>query len=302
MTTIRAGGYAPRDSTHTRALEHIARRLDAAVDGAVAVEIVPNIMDLGRQSSDLLDMVEGGELTLCYFSTSYLGERVPELNALEVPFLFDTLDEAHSAMDGSFGAALTAATERRTGLEVLGYWDNGFRHLTNARHPVHVPEDVAGLRVRLQPNRVHEAMVEAWGGIPVAVELSRGIELLMAGEVDAQENPLANTTACGVDAIHPHVTMTAHLFGARGVYANPRSLEALPAEVADELRIAARDAIAFQRPAAAAFENETREKMAAAGTAFVDPTPDERAAFVAATARVAEWARSEVGEVVPWPT
>lgn len=302
MTTIRAGGYAPRDSTHTRALEHIARRLDAAVDGAVAVEIVPNIMDLGRQSSDLLDMVEGGELTLCYFSTSYLGERVPELNALEVPFLFDTLDEAHSAMDGSFGAALTAATERRTGLEVLGYWDNGFRHLTNARHPVHVPEDVAGLRVRLQPNRVHEAMVEAWGGIPVAVELSRGIELLMAGEVDAQENPLANTTAYGVDAIHPHVTMTAHLFGARGVYANPRSLEALPAEVADELRIAARDAIAFQRPAAAAFENETREKMAAAGTAFVDPTPDERAAFVAATARVAEWARSEVGEVVPWPT
>jgi TRAP-type C4-dicarboxylate transport system substrate-binding protein len=302
VTTIRAGGYAPRDSTHTRALEHIARRLDAAVDGAVAVEIVPNIMDLGRQSSDLLDMVEGGELTLCYFSTSYLGERVPELNALEVPFLFDTLDEAHSAMDGSFGAALTAATERRTGLEVLGYWDNGFRHLTNARHPVHVPEDVAGLRVRLQPNRVHEAMVEAWGGIPVAVELSRGIELLMAGEVDAQENPLANTTAYGVDAIHPHVTMTAHLFGARGVYANPRSLEALPAEVADELRIAARDAIAFQRPAAAAFENETREKMAAAGTAFVDPTPDERAAFVAATARVAEWARSEVGEVVPWPT
>lgn len=301
-TIVRMGGYQGARSVHTRAARILEREfLQRAGDG-YRFDFCEDVTALGRPSIDLFSMVEGDELELCHFASSYLAHRVPELAVFDLPFQITSREEIYPRLDGALGRHLAEAIAKKTGFVLLGYWDNGFRHLTNARHPVHVPEDVAGLRVRLQPNRVHEAMVEAWGGIPVAVELSRGIELLMAGEVDAQENPLANTTAYGVDAIHPHVTMTAHLFGARGVYANPRSLEALPAEVADELRIAARDAIAFQRPAAAAFENETREKMAAAGTAFVDPTPDERAAFVAATARVAEWARSEVGEVVPWPT
>ncbi|MDH3499573.1 MAG: TRAP transporter substrate-binding protein DctP, partial [Acidimicrobiia bacterium] len=133
-------------------MAHFVERVAALLGGSIRVDVLGNILDTGRPAADLLSMVDSGELTWCYFSSSYLGARVPELNALEVPFLFDGLDAAHAALDGEFGAWLTAATEATTGFEVLGYWDNGFRHLTNRLRPVRVPTDVKGMSARLQPN------------------------------------------------------------------------------------------------------------------------------------------------------
>jgi tripartite ATP-independent transporter DctP family solute receptor len=302
MIEIRVGGYAPRDSTHSRAVEHFSERLYELAGDAVSVDVLWNILDTGRPAADLLAMVESGELTLCYFSSSYLGARVPELNALEIPFLFDDLAAAHAALDGELGAWLTAATERQTGFEVLGYWDNGFRHFTNRLRPVRNPDDVSGMRVRLQPNTIHEAMVSAWGGIPAPADLSRGIEMIQAGEVDAQENPLANTVAYGVDRVHDHVSMTGHLYGARGVYAHRETLAELPPDVAAAIRTSASEAIAFQRAAAAAYELELRERLEGQGVVFVDLDDKERAAFVQATAGVIAEAKEVLGGSVPWPT
>ena len=294
-TLIRIGGYAPRDSSHGEAVAHLVEQLDRTIGDLLEIEVVWNILDLGRPASDLLELVGAGELTLCYFSSSYLGDRVPELNVLEVPFLFDTLGAAHRALDGGLGRRLTRATEAVTPFAVLGYWDNGFRHFTNRLRPVHGPDDCAGMRVRLQPNRLHEAMIQAWGAIPVAVELSEGVRLIKSGEVDAQENPLANTVAYGVDRVHQHVTMTGHLYGARGLYAHRPTVQAWPSEIAAAVAAAVRSAISFQRQAAAAREAELRRALEAAGTQFVDLEPAERDLFRRATARVTDDARSLLG-------
>ena len=285
-TVVRFGGYAPAESTHGRAQDHFAAKMRERLGEDVEVEILHNVMDLGRPATDLFAMVESGELTMCFFSTSYLGFRVPELDVLERPFLFSDLTEAHAALDGEFGAALTGATEQRTDFEVLGYWDNGFRHFTNRLRPVRSPEDVRGMRVRLQPNAMHEAMIEAWGGIPVAVELSEGIRLIQDLKVDAQENPLGNSVAYGVDKVHQYVTMTGHLYGARGVYANRRMLAEMPADLAEAIRASARDAIEYQRAIAADYEDELRRRLTARGLEFIDLTADEREAFVAPTRHI----------------
>jgi TRAP-type C4-dicarboxylate transport system substrate-binding protein len=284
VATIRVAGYAPRDSVHSRTVAHFAERLHARVGDAAEVDVTWNVMDHGRPVSDLPDMVERGELTWCYLSTSYLAQRVPALDQLERPFQFATLDEAHAALDGDLGSALTHATEERTGLRVLGYWDNGFRHLTNRVRPVHRPADLAGMRVRIQPTQMHEAMIRAWGAEPVPVDLSEGIRLIMSGAVEAQENPLANSVAYGVDRVHRHVTMTAHLYGARGIYASPARLADLPDDVAGALVRSVTEAIEFQRQEAAVEETRLRGRLERAGLQFVDPTPDERDAFAGAVA------------------
>ncbi len=138
-------------------------------------------------------------------------------------------------------------------------------------------------------------MIRAWGGTPVPVELSEGIRLITSAAVDAQENPLANTIAYGVDRVHQHVTMTAHLYGARGLYAHPATLEALPDDVATALRQAARSAIEWQRRAAAAKETEIRTDLESRGTQFVDLSADEAAEFHNATATVIREAAETVG-------
>lgn len=287
--TIRVGGYAPSGSAHSRAVDQFVTTLAATTDHPV--EVMYNVMDEDRPATDLLGMVATGELTWCYFSTSYLGNRVPALNALEVPFLFADLDAAHDALDGDFGSALTDATEAATPYEVLGYWDNGFRHLTNRLRDVRSPADVSGMRVRLQPNTVHEALIRSWGGVPVPAELSEGIALIASGQVDAQENPLANSAAYGVD--HQHITMTGHLYGARGLYANRLQMASLGMELAGSVRKAARTAIEFQRRAATDYEVNLRNRFESEGRVVVDLEPDERAAFEAAASTVIDAAMAD---------
>jgi TRAP-type C4-dicarboxylate transport system substrate-binding protein len=264
-------------------------------EGRVSVEVLGNVLDLGKPAAALLDMVETGELDLCYFSTSYLGKYVPDLEVLETPFLFGSLDQAHAALDGDLGAALTAATEAATPFAVLGYWDNGFRHFTNRLRDVRLPGDISGMRVRLQPNRVHAELIESWGGVPVPVDLSDGIRMIEKAEVDAQENPLANTVAYGVHEIHRYATMTGHLYGARGVYARPDSLSRLSARDQDLVRRSVSLAVAHQRSLAVDKELEYREFMTERGVAFVDLASDERQRFIDAARTVVDRTRSSVG-------
>ncbi|MGI9585965.1 MAG: TRAP transporter substrate-binding protein [Acidimicrobiia bacterium] len=282
--TLWIGGYGPEQSAHGEGLAAFRRIVESETGGEVSVDITWNIMDEGRPNTDLFTLVERGDMFFCYFSSSYLGARVPELNVLETPFLFDSLDTAHSALDGDLGEALREATRSSTGFELLGFWDNGFRHLTNRLRPVQSPRDCEGMTVRMQPNRVHEELMRSWGAIPIAVELSEAIRLISELEVDAQENPLANSSAYGVDTVHRYVTMTGHLYGARGLFAHRATFEALPADLRVIVERAVVAAIAIQREAAADLEASLRLSMEAAGLEFIDLSANERAEFAHASA------------------
>lgn len=290
------GGYGPEKSAHGEGLDVFRREVERGTDGEVEVEVTWNIMDEGRPNTDLFDLVEAGHMFLCYFSSSYLGSRVPELDVLETPFLFPDLDTAHRALDGPLGEALAGAVRSTTGFEVLGFWDNGFRHLTNRLRPIHLPEDCKGMTVRMQPNAIHEELIRCWGAIPVAIELSAAIQLIIRLDVDAQENPLANTVAYGVDQVHRYVTMTGHLYGARGLFAHRRTFESFDPDLRQVVEGAIRSAIEVQRTAATDLEMSLRVRMEADGVEFVDLSDEERSAFVEASAPAIARAREGVPE------
>ncbi|HYJ70058.1 MAG TPA: TRAP transporter substrate-binding protein [Nocardioidaceae bacterium] len=292
---IRLGGYAPRDSTHGQALDRIAEGLRRGLGGRVEIGLDYNIMDRGRPASALLDEVESGELTLCYFSTSYLADRVPALAVVDLPYIFRDLDHAHGCLDGKLGAVLSERTGAGTGLVALGYWDNGFRHLSNRSREVSSPADCQGLRVRLQPNWAHEELFRALGSEPVSNDLAAGIAMLRDGELDAQENPFANFVAYGIHELHPYVTLTGHVYGARGVYASARQLAEWPDADRDVLQASVRAAVVEQRATAARVEVELREWLAARGTKIRELTEAEDAAFRAAAQPVREAAARRFG-------
>ena len=290
------GGYGPEKSAHGEGLAAFRRVVETETGGDIEVRITWNIMDEGRPNTDLFELVEEGRMFFCYFSSSYLGERVPELEILETPFLFESLQAAHHALDGRLGVALGQAVRTSTGFEALGFWDNGFRYLTNRLRPVRLPDDCAGMTVRMQPNAIHEELIRSWGAVPVAVELSHAIRLISSLEVDAQENPLANTVAYGVDLVHRHVTMTGHLYGARGLFAHRETFESLSPDLREVVESAVRTAIETQRKAAGDLETSLRIRMEDDGIEFVDLTDDERATFIEASAPAIDLARRGVPE------
>ena len=295
-THIRLGGYSPPETSHSRAAVRFRETLAERAGAAAEVDIFWNVLDFGYRADDLLSMVECGMLTMCYFSTSYLIGRVPELEIIDLPFVFEDAGSAHAALDGALGGFLTEKVEAKTGYRVLGFWDNGFRHLTNRLRPVRTPADCAGLRIRLQPNAAHAKTFRHLGAEPVEADLKPGIAMVEAGEVDAQENPLANTVTYNVHKHHRFFTMSAHFYGARGIFAHKESYDAWPAGIQAAVREAVREAVSFQRGAAAGGETKIRKMLEERGKEFVDLTAGERAAFATAVSPVIEEARKRLGD------
>ncbi|MDP7663774.1 MAG: TRAP transporter substrate-binding protein [Nitrospinota bacterium] len=296
---IRLAGYSPPDSTHSQASIHFKESLEKRLGNAVDVDVYWNILDFGYRADDLLSMVECGLLTMCYFSTSYLTNLFPELYQLEIidlPFVFENEESAHSALDGALGKYLTEKTEECIGYRVLGYWDNGFRQLSNLLRPVRSPAELEGMRIRLQPNEVHIKTFELLGAVPVPADLKEGIEKIVSHDVDAQENPLANTVTYGVTDHHNHITMSAHFFGARGLYIHKESFDSWPEDVRLAVRDSAQEAIQVQRDLALSKEKALRVQLEEEGVNVVDLTSSERKAFVEAIKPILDEARTRLGE------
>src|SRR3954470_24041756 len=127
---IRMGGYGPASTGFSRALKFIGDRLSAEFGDEVDIKYVWNVMDLGYRAEDILWLVEHGLLSLGYQSSSYLTDRGPELRFVDLPFLFQTKEQARAAMDGELGAFLAEAIEQKVhGYRILGWFENGFRHI-----------------------------------------------------------------------------------------------------------------------------------------------------------------------------
>src|SRR5438874_7420373 len=126
---IRMGGYGPATTCFSRGLKMIGDRLLGEFGDEIDVKYVWNIMELGYRADDILWLVEDGLLTLGYQSSSYLTDRVPELGFVDLPFLFQSTDAARAAIDGKLGALLTRKVEERVNYRILGYFENGFRHI-----------------------------------------------------------------------------------------------------------------------------------------------------------------------------
>src|ERR1700687_3836479 len=196
------GGYGPPTTGFSRSLKRIGERLEARLGDRVSVKYVWNIMDLGYRAEDILWLVEHGLLTLGYQSSSYLTDRVPELGLLDLPFLFETVGQARATIDGPLGALLARRIEERVNYRILGYFENGFRHISNRLRPVRRPAHLAGMRIRVLPSDIQVRTFELLGALPMRMDLTEAIERIRAGTIDAQENPLANTVTYGVHKFH----------------------------------------------------------------------------------------------------
>jgi len=293
---IRMGGYGPPTTTFSRALTAIGDRLKAELGERVDVKYVWNIMDLGYRGEEILWLVESGMLTLGYQSTSYLTDRIPALGFADLPFLFRTNDEARAAMDGALGTALTREIEAHADYRILGYFENGFRQISNRLRPVRTPADLEGMRIRVLPSDVQVRTFELLGAVPLKWDLSEAIAAVKAGTIDAQENPFANTVTYGVHRFHHFHTVSNHFYLSRPIFLHRPSFDAWPEDVQEAMRSAVTEAVAMQRDMAVAEEEAARRAILDAGCEITKISAEEQDAFVAAVRPVIADFRRRFGE------
>ncbi len=178
---IRMAGYGPPTTGFSKSLKFIGDKLQGQFGDRVAIEYVWNIMDHGYKAEDILTLVENGEMTLGYQSSSYLTDRVPELGFVDLPFLFASNAQARASMDGALGAFLARKTEERIGYRILGWFENGFRHISNRLRPVHLPADLKGMKIRVLPSEIQKRTFELLGAIAMRMDLTEAIAMIKAG-------------------------------------------------------------------------------------------------------------------------
>jgi tripartite ATP-independent transporter DctP family solute receptor len=293
---IRMGGYGPPTTGFSKSLKFIGDRLEKQFGPRVDIKYVFNIMDLGYKSEDILWLVEHGLLTLGYQSASYLTDRVPELGFADLPFLFSSNAQARAAMDGALGDYLVRKIEDCVNYRILGWFENGFRHISNLHRPIHTPADMKGMKIRVLPSEIHRRTFELIGATPMRMDLTDAISMVKAGTLDAQENPLANTVTYGVHKFHKFHTLSNHFYISRPIFFHRDAFESWPQDLREAMRAAVKDAVTYQRGLAVEEHEQSRKAIEAEGCTFNTLTPSEHEQFAAAVQPLLADARTMYGE------
>src|SRR5499427_10479394 len=295
---IRMGGYGPATTGFSRALTFIGDRLEQKFGDRVQIKYIWNIMDFGYRAEDILWLVEHGLITVGYQSSSYLTDRVPELGFVDLPFLFADNAQARGAMDGALGVHLANKIEAAVGYRILGWFENGFRQISNRVRPVHTPADLKGLRIRVLPSEVQRRTFELLGAVPMRMDLTEAIAMIKAEQIDAQENPFANTVTYGVHKFHRFHTLSNHFYISRPIFLHRTAFDAWPTDLQDAMRSAVTRAVAFQRGLHVQEEKDARKAIEAQGCEIVELSAAEHDAFAAAVEPLLNEARAAFGRAL----
>jgi TRAP-type C4-dicarboxylate transport system substrate-binding protein len=282
---IRIGGYQGETSILTRALRRLAGSLAArGLTSSGKVEVVRDVTERGARATDLLTMVEEGAVEVCYFAASYLVGRVPSLGTFDAPFAGVDRARLYADLDGERGARLAGEIEDRTGYRLLGFWDNGLRHISNRVRPIRHPEDCRGISIRTLDNAMYRWVLAAVGFTPVVLDVKDLVRAVETHAVDAQENPLTNTVNFGLHKTHKHLSMTGHFHGVALLLANRAWFAGLAPGLQQDVLAAVADATAAQRQWAIEEDALCLERLKADGVEIVPAGEIDLAAFRAAVA------------------
>ncbi len=276
---LRAAGYQGPNSILSTSLASLCEQMQQHADGPVTLEWTPNVTSAGESAARLFASVEAGERQLCYMASGYLSARISALQVLDLPFSITDRAHALSLLDGRAGELLRQAVERDSGYKVLGFWDNGFRHLSNSQRPLRHPDDVQGLRVRTLDSALYRDSLNAMGFHALTSDVKELVQWVQTGHVQAQENPLTNYLGFELWQHHPHVSLSGHFWGVLLLLCPMRWYRELSDAARHLLEEAAWQATRLQRDLAANEDARALTQLTQLGVQVVLPQEMDLAAF-----------------------
>lgn len=267
----------PADSHYGDAARAFAETIAERSGGAFEIALRP-AGALGGER-DVIEGMQIGTVELAISSTGPIGNFVPEVYALDFPFLFDDYASAHAVLDGEIGQELLASFQPH-GIVGLAWAENGFRHITNSVRPIREPADLAGLKLRTMENEVHIAAFRAAGAAPTPMSWTEVLTSLQQGTIDGQENPIPIVTANNMWEIQDNITLTGHVYSPAVVAMSAIHWDGLTEEQQGWFVEAAQAAAAASRQTVAANEESGIALMRENGMEVIDGI--DKAAFAAA--------------------
>ena len=206
--TLIIAGYQGSDSIHTKSVEYF-------IDELSSVFITDFIMDItndGDKASSLIEKTQLGEIHASYLLSSYFEKILPEIQILDLPYLFSNRNEAYNSLKSDLFNYIDNKLKIKN-LKLLGFWDNGIRHISSKIKLIKNLSDCKGQVIRTTPSPLHIEIFRKLGFIPKPLDVRDFKLAIEKNDIDAQENPLTNYWNFGVYKKQEFVSLTSHIFG-----------------------------------------------------------------------------------------
>lgn len=273
---IRISGCNSMEHPQTLGLSLFKTLIEEETGGKIQVKIYPN-SQLGAERESV-EQVKNGTLEMATASAGPLTTFDKTFMLMDIPFLFDTYEEAWAALDGPAGKILFDSLET-VGLKGLAYMENGFRHVTNNDKPITKPEDLKGLKIRTMEAPMHMENFTSLGANPTPVPFSELYMSMSQGIVDGQENPLANIWEVNMFEVQKYTSLTGHIYDAMPIVTNLEWFNKLPAEYQALIEKYAVLGANYSRFINASREDEIIQALESKGMKVNELTIQEKEAF-----------------------
>lgn len=274
---VKLGTMAPEGSPWMDSLNAMSKALEAKTGGEFKWQIFP-----GGQLGDEIQMSESaqfGSIECAGVSTGALANLLPSMNVFEIPFFWESREQAYYVIDNQFRDFFAKEVDK-VGLVLLGWSENGWRHFfTKTDKVVRTPEDFKGLRMRSQESPVHIAFWKTLGVNPMPLATTEIYQALERGIIDGGDNTLVLIAATGWIEVLKNITLTSHIYQPAVLVCNKGWWAKVPDSHKQAFYGAMREAEKDMRERLAKSDLELRETFRSMGKQVVEPSVAELASF-----------------------
>ncbi|MDX2307889.1 MAG: DctP family TRAP transporter solute-binding subunit [Hyphomicrobium sp.] len=290
---IRFSHVAAPQAHKSRGAERFKALAEQYTNGRVKIALYPN-SQLYKDKEELEALQMGAVEMLAPSLSKFAPLGVRSFEVFDLPYLFRDTEDLAKVTQGPIGRELLNSLESK-GIVGLGFWNNGFKILS-ANRPLLSPDDVLGLKMRIQSSRVIEEQMTALGALPQVLAFSEAYQALSSGVVDGTENPPANLYTQRMYEVQRHATLTNHGFLGYAVIVSKKFWDPLPDDIKAALQKAMTDATPDANRWAAEENADALAEMRKSGpTAFHDPSLEELSSWRDALRPVQDRMASRVG-------
>lgn len=287
--TLKFGHTGAPDHHFQKIAEKFAELVAERTDNAVKIDIFPSD-SLGKQ----MELVEGtffGTNDMVLTSDAVLSNFVPEVGIINLPFLFKDSAQVRKVLDGEIGQQLGKKIEDQ-GAVLVGWWENGFRHITNSKKPIESPADLQGMKLRVPEGPIFVDTFTTLGANATPIAFTELYSALQLGVVDGQENPPAHILTQKFYEVQDYASKTGHIYLSSPVLISRAAFDKLSEEQQQVLLDTGRELAAQHTEMVLAAEDAQWAEIQEKGMKVneVDKQP-----FVEATKPVIEKYRGEFG-------
>lgn len=282
------------DTPKGKAADYFKKIAEERTKGRVKVEVYPN-SQLYKDKEEMEALQLGAVQMLAPSLAKFGPLGVKEFEIFDLPYIFDSYAEVDKVMKGPIGAKLFTKLETK-GIKALGFWENGFKNFSSNK-PIRTPDDLRGMKVRIQSSKVLDEEMRAVGALPQVMAFSEVYQALQTGVVDGTELEPSNLYTSKAFEVQKHLTLTNHGFLGYAVIVNKTFWEGLPADIRATLTTAMNDSSNYANQIAKQETDKALAAIKASGkTTIYTPTAAERAAFRKALIPVHQKMSSRFGQ------